>query len=97
MRQEFKEGFQKHRILHSTPEFECQGCRDCALVEQITHSTTGRARPRAFSRVTLDAAILPVAGCFSAIEMLLAALAFFTLVFSAVTMMLHRRTMPQRM
>jgi cobalt-zinc-cadmium efflux system protein len=35
MKQEIKERLKKYRILHSTLEFECNECRDCALVEQI--------------------------------------------------------------
>jgi len=35
MKQEIKERLKKYRILHSTLEFECEECKDCALVEQI--------------------------------------------------------------
>ena len=33
MKQEIKERLRRYRILHSTLEFECEECRDCALVE----------------------------------------------------------------
>jgi cobalt-zinc-cadmium efflux system protein len=36
MKQEIKERLKKYQILHSTLEFECNECKDCALVEQIT-------------------------------------------------------------
>jgi len=35
MKQEIKERLKKYRILHSTLEFECEECKDCALVEHI--------------------------------------------------------------
>jgi cobalt-zinc-cadmium efflux system protein len=35
MKQEIKERLKKYRILHSTLEFECDECKDCALVEHI--------------------------------------------------------------
>lgn len=35
MKQEIKERLKKYRILHSTLEFECKECKDCALVEHI--------------------------------------------------------------
>ena len=35
MKQEIKERLKKYRILHSTLEFECEECKDCALVEKI--------------------------------------------------------------
>jgi cobalt-zinc-cadmium efflux system protein len=35
MKQEIKERLKKYRILHSTLEFECNECKDCALVEHI--------------------------------------------------------------
>lgn len=35
MKREIKERLKKYRILHSTLEFECNECRDCALVEKI--------------------------------------------------------------
>ncbi|MEI7856767.1 MAG: cation diffusion facilitator family transporter [Methanomicrobiales archaeon] len=35
MKLEIKERLKKYRILHSTLEFECNECRDCALVEKI--------------------------------------------------------------
>jgi cobalt-zinc-cadmium efflux system protein len=35
MKQEIKERLKKYRILHSTLEFECDECKDCALVELI--------------------------------------------------------------
>lgn len=35
LKQEIKERLKKYRILHSTLEFECNECKDCALVEQI--------------------------------------------------------------
>jgi cobalt-zinc-cadmium efflux system protein len=34
-KQEIKERLKKYRILHSTLEFECEECKDCALVEKI--------------------------------------------------------------
>jgi cobalt-zinc-cadmium efflux system protein len=33
MKQEIKERLKKYRILHSTLEFECNECKECALVE----------------------------------------------------------------
>ena len=35
MKQEIKERLKKYQILHSTLEFECEECKDCALVEHI--------------------------------------------------------------
>jgi len=35
MKQEIKERLKKYRILHSTLEFECNECKDCALIEKI--------------------------------------------------------------
>ncbi|MFY9800424.1 MAG: cation diffusion facilitator family transporter [Methanoregula sp.] len=35
MKREIKERLKKYRILHSTLEFECEECKDCALVEHI--------------------------------------------------------------
>jgi cobalt-zinc-cadmium efflux system protein len=35
IKQEIKERLKKYRILHSTLEFECRECRDCALVENM--------------------------------------------------------------
>ena len=35
MKQEIKERLKKYRILHSTLEFECDECKDCALVEHL--------------------------------------------------------------
>jgi cobalt-zinc-cadmium efflux system protein len=35
MKQEIKELLKKYRILHSTLEFECEECKDCALVKHI--------------------------------------------------------------
>ncbi|MFA5348211.1 MAG: cation diffusion facilitator family transporter [Methanoregula sp.] len=35
MKKEIKERLKKYRILHSTLEFECIECKDCALVENI--------------------------------------------------------------
>ena len=35
IKQEIKERLKKYRILHSTLEFECDECRDSALVEEI--------------------------------------------------------------
>ncbi|MCX6691502.1 MAG: cation diffusion facilitator family transporter [Methanoregula sp.] len=35
MKQEIKERLEMYRILHSTLEFECNECKDCALVGQI--------------------------------------------------------------
>jgi len=35
MKQEIKEQLKKYRILHSTLEFECDECKDCAIVEHI--------------------------------------------------------------
>jgi cobalt-zinc-cadmium efflux system protein len=34
IKREIKERLKKYRILHSTLEFECNECRECALVEQ---------------------------------------------------------------
>ena len=34
IKQEIKERLKKYRILHSTLEFECNECKECALVEQ---------------------------------------------------------------
>ncbi|MDO8842470.1 MAG: cation diffusion facilitator family transporter [Methanocalculus sp.] len=39
IKQEIKERLKKYRILHSTLEFECDECRDCALVEEIREHT----------------------------------------------------------
>ena len=36
MKQEIKERLKKYRILHSTLEFECEECTDCAVVQPIT-------------------------------------------------------------
>ena len=36
MKQEIKERLKKYRILHSTLEFECEECKECGLVENIT-------------------------------------------------------------
>jgi cobalt-zinc-cadmium efflux system protein len=35
MKREIKERLKKYRILHSTLEFECEECKDCALVKHI--------------------------------------------------------------
>jgi cobalt-zinc-cadmium efflux system protein len=35
MKQEIKERLKKYRILHSTLEFECEECKDCAIVQNI--------------------------------------------------------------
>ena len=35
MKREIKERLKKYRILHSTLEFECEECKDCALVVHI--------------------------------------------------------------
>lgn len=35
MKQEIKERLKKYRILHSTLEFECNECKECALVKQF--------------------------------------------------------------
>ena len=35
IKQEIKERLKKYQILHSTLEFECYECKDCALVENI--------------------------------------------------------------
>jgi len=35
MKQEIKERLKKYRILHSTLEFECEECKDCAIVQHI--------------------------------------------------------------
>ncbi len=35
IKQEIKERLKKYRILHSTLEFECEECKDCALVGHI--------------------------------------------------------------
>ncbi len=35
MKREIKERLKKYRILHSTLEFECEECKDCALVQHI--------------------------------------------------------------
>jgi cobalt-zinc-cadmium efflux system protein len=35
LKQEIKERLKKYRILHSTLEFECDECKNCALVEHI--------------------------------------------------------------
>ncbi len=35
MKKEIKERLKKYRILHSTLEFECDECKDCAIVQHI--------------------------------------------------------------
>jgi cobalt-zinc-cadmium efflux system protein len=35
MKREIKERLKKYRILHSTLEFECDECKDCAIVQHI--------------------------------------------------------------
>jgi cobalt-zinc-cadmium efflux system protein len=35
IKREIKQRLKKYRILHSTLEFECNECKECALVEQI--------------------------------------------------------------
>jgi len=35
MKQEIKERLKKYRVLHSTLEFECEECKDCAIVQHI--------------------------------------------------------------
>ncbi len=35
MKREIKERLKKYRILHSTLEFECEECKDCAIVQHI--------------------------------------------------------------
>jgi cobalt-zinc-cadmium efflux system protein len=35
MKQEIKERLKKYRILHTTLEFECDECKDCAIVQHI--------------------------------------------------------------
>jgi hypothetical protein len=37
MKQEIKERPKKYRILHSTLEFECNECKNCALVDSRNH------------------------------------------------------------
>jgi len=39
MKQEIKERLKKYRILHSTLEFECDECKDCAIVRHINDHT----------------------------------------------------------
>jgi cobalt-zinc-cadmium efflux system protein len=38
MKKEIKERLKKYRILHSTLEFECDECKDCAIVQHIRDS-----------------------------------------------------------
>jgi cobalt-zinc-cadmium efflux system protein len=37
MKREIKERLKKYRILHSTLEFECNECKDCALIDLRNH------------------------------------------------------------